>query len=201
MKVQTETKAKGATKPKEPVFNTPYEKAAGIHIALMGVIALFIPADILQTHAWAVEFTDFMAAWVPQINLITNLDIRPDLNRFYYSVIWAMSPILFVICALMSWDGRQRTYPFWNLPFSKSLPIVLVGVAFLFAAGNGGWITNSSNGVLRFMLSNRLAMGALGNIFYVSFPVMLAGGLLAFCVGWIGGEIPRHIQHQTLKER
>jgi hypothetical protein len=51
------------------------------------------------------------------------------------------------------------------------------------------------------MLSNRLAMGFLGNIFYVTCPVMLAGGLLAFCVGWIGGEIPRHIQHQSLKER
>lgn len=194
MSVQTNTQAKVAMKPKEPVFKTPYEKAVGIYISLMGVIALFIPADIFEAHAWASEFTDFMAAWVPQIDLISSLGIRPELNRFYYSVIWAMSPGLFVLCCLMSWEARQRTFPLWNAPLHKAIVLALVAGLVIYAASRGGWITNADNGVIRFILTNRLAMGGLGNIFYVSAPVMAAGGLFVLVAGWLSGEIPRYIR-------
>lgn len=195
-KVKAEVKAKG----NEPVFKTPYEKGAGAFVALMGVIALFIPADMLQTYPWAVAFTDFMAAWVPQIELITSLGIRPELNRFYYSVLWAMSPGLFVICTLLSWEARQRTYPLWSMPLHKAILIALVVGVIIYAASQGGWITNTDNGVLRFMLGNRLAMGFLGNIFYVAAPVAAAGGLFVLVVGWLSGAIPRHIRQQTAVE-
>jgi len=197
LNVQTNAKAKAAAKPKEPVFKTPYEKAAGIYVALMGLSALLIPADILQAHSWAVEFTDFMAAWVPQIDLISSLGIRPELNRFYYSLLWAMSPGLFVLCCLMSWEARQRSFPLWNMPLQKAIVLALVTGLVIYAASHGGWITNANNGVIRFILSNRLAMGCLGNIFYVSAPVMAAGGLFVLVAGWLSGEIPRHIRRGT----
>ncbi|MDO8904345.1 hypothetical protein [Hydrogenophaga sp.] len=201
MSIQKTVKAEGKAMGKEPVFKTPYEKAAGAYVAIMGVIALLIPADVLQTYPWAVAFTDFMAARVPQIELITSLGIRPELNRFYYSVLWAMSPGLFVLCCLMGWEGRQRTYPFWSLPFRKAVFLALVLGAILFATANMGWMTNTGNGVLRFILSNRFGMGYLGNIAYVAAPVMAASGIMNLIIGWLSGEIPRHIQLHAAGER
>ena len=201
MNVQTKVEAKEAAQPSEPVFKTPYEKAFGVYIALTGLIVFFIPADILRAYPWAVEFTEFMAGWVPQIDLVTGLGIRPELNRFYYSVLWVISPCFFVICVLMGWDGRQRTYPFWSLPLHKAVGLALVLGAVVFATANMGWMTNTSNGVLRFILGNRLGMGFLGNMAYVVAPVMFAAGLFNLILGWLSGAIPRHIRQQAARER
>ena len=43
------------------------------------------------------EFTDFMAGIVPQIDRVTALNLRPEVNRFHYSVLWAVSPVYFAI--------------------------------------------------------------------------------------------------------
>ncbi|MDR7151726.1 putative integral membrane protein [Hydrogenophaga palleronii] len=201
MNVQKNAQAKAAPEPKEPVFKTPYEKAFGAYIALTGLIVFFIPVDILKAYPWAVEFTDFMAGWVPQIDLVTSLGIRPEFNRFYYSVLWAMSPVLFVVCCLMGWEGRQRTYPFWSLPLHKAVCLALVLGAIIFATANMGWMTNTRNGVLRFILGNRLGMGYLGNMAYVVGPVMFTAGLFNLILGWLSGAIPRHIRQQAKSER
>lgn len=201
MSVQTKTKVKVETKPKEPVFKTPYEKAFGAYIALTGLIVFFVPADILKTYPWAVEFTDFMAGRVPQIDLITSLSVQPDLGRFYYSVLWAMSPVLFGLCVLMGLDRRQRTYPFWNLPIHKAALLALTLCVIVCAATQGYWMTNTNNGVLRFLVGNRLGMAYFGNIVYVAGPVMFAAGLFNVVAGWMSGAIPRHIQRQAAGER
>lgn len=201
MNVQTNAKAKAAAKPKEPVFKTPYEKAFGAYIALTGVIVFFIPVDILKAYPWAVEFTDFMASWVPQIDLITSLGLRPDLGRFYYSVLWAMSPVLFGLCVLMGLDRRQRTYPFWSLPIHKAILLTLALCVIVYASTQGYWMTNAKNGVLRFLVGNRLGMAYFGNIVYVAGPVMFAAGLFNVVAGWMSGAIPRHIRRQAAGER
>jgi hypothetical protein len=201
MNVQTATKVKVVARPKELVFKTPYEKAFGAYIVLTGLIVFFIPADILKSHAWAVEFTDYMAGWVPQIDLITGLGVRPDLGRFYYSVVWAMSPLLFVLCVLMGLDRRQRTYPFWNLPIHKAIPLALTLSVIVYASTQGYWMTNTNNGVLRFLVGNRLGMAYVGNITYVAAPVMFAAGFFNVVAGWMSGAIPRHIRRQAAGER
>ncbi len=196
MQAQTKPAIKAEEDVKDPIVKTPYEKAVVSCIALMAVIALFIPADILQTSPRAVAFTDFMATWVPQIDLITGLGIRPELNRFYYSVLWAISPVLLVLCFLMCWDGRQRTYPFWSLPLHKAILLALVGGLILYAANKGFWMTATRSGPLHFVLGNRIAMASMGNITYVVFPVLNAGGMLALALGWLSGAIPRHIRRK-----
>jgi hypothetical protein len=186
------TTSKAAPAAKEPVFKTPYEKAFGLYIALTGLMVFFIPSDILTVHPWAVRFTDFMAGWVPQIDVITGLGVRPELNRFYYAVLWAMSPVLFLIFCLMGWEGRQRTYPFWTMPLHKAALFALVLCVVIYATFNLGWMTDTSHGLLRFILGNRLGMAALGSLMYVVAPVMFAAGLLNVVVGWMSGAIPRH---------
>ena len=64
--------------------------------AFFGALGLLIPSDILD-HAWAREFTDFIAAIVPQIDRIAALKLKPDVNRFHYSVLWSVSPIYLII--------------------------------------------------------------------------------------------------------
>jgi hypothetical protein len=195
------TTSKAAPAAKEPVFKTPYEKAFGLYIALTGLMVFFIPSDILTAHPWAVRFTDFMAGWVPQIDVITGLGVRPELNRFYYAVLWAMSPVFFVLCALMTWDGRRRTTPLWNRSLGKVLPLVLLGGFVLYASTHAYWMTDTGNGVLRFILGNRLGMAISGNIMYAAGPIMLAGGLMVFFAGWLSGAIPRHIRNQSVEVR
>lgn len=68
--------------------------------AVLAFIGFFIPEDIITKHAWAREFTDFMARIVPQIDRVTALNLRPEVNRFHYSVLWAVSPVYFVIFML-----------------------------------------------------------------------------------------------------
>jgi hypothetical protein len=68
--------------------------------AVLAFVGFFIPDDILTQHAWAREFTDFMASVVPQIDRVTALNLRPEVNRFHYSVLWAVSPVYFVIFML-----------------------------------------------------------------------------------------------------
>lgn len=198
MKVQANPAKEEATKDRRaPIFDTTVEKVTGAYFALMGLIALLIPGDILQAHAWAVTFSDFMASWVPQIDRITALGILPDLNRFYFSVLWAMSPVLFVLVCLMAWEGRGRTYPFWSLPLHKALFLGLISVVIVIVLISMVWITNPSNGILRFVLGNRLALGYFGNITFVVGPVGLTACMLVLILGWLSGAIPRHIQQQS----
>lgn len=63
---------------------------------VMAVVGMLIPDDIMS-HQWAREFSNFMAGVVPQIDRITALNIKPDVNRFYFSLLWAGAPIFAVI--------------------------------------------------------------------------------------------------------
>ncbi|RST48561.1 hypothetical protein [Variovorax sp. DXTD-1] len=85
---------------KTSAWRNPFGLALVAYYLVMAVVGLLIPDDILRANAWARDFSDFMASVVPQIDRITALNIRADVNRFYFSVLWAASPCLFVISAL-----------------------------------------------------------------------------------------------------
>ena len=93
--------------------------------AVLAFVGFFIPDDILTQHAWAREFTDFMAGVVPQIDRVTALNLRPEVNRFHYSVLWAVSPVYFVIFML----AMSKTI---NLGFLRPSKERIVG-GFLFS--------------------------------------------------------------------
>jgi len=178
-------------------FGTPLGMAMAGYVALMGLIALFIPADILKAQPWAVEFTDFMAGWVPQIDRITSLGVQPEVNRFYYSALWAMSPGLLVISVFAVWEDLKKGYGASSMPFLKMLPLALFICIVVYASQYGYWMANTGNGFLRFMLGNRLGRSFWGNIMYVAGPVVATGGLVAVAYGWLSGYIPGNIRRQT----
>jgi len=178
-------------------FGTPLGMAMAGYVALMGLIALFIPADILKAQPWAVEFTDFMAGWVPQIDRITRLGVQPEVNRFYYSALWAMSPGLFVIAILKVWEDLKMGYGASSMPLLKLLPLALFFCVVIYASQYGYWLTNTENGFFRFILGNRLGRAVSGNIMYVAAPLFWMGGLVAVAYGWLSGYIPDNIRRQA----
>ena len=60
---------------------------------ILAVIGLFIPEKVLSENEWAWRFSDFMASIVPQIDRIAALNLRPEVNKFHYSILWAVSPV------------------------------------------------------------------------------------------------------------
>ncbi len=78
-------------------WKTPLGLALIGYYLVMAIVGLLIPDDILTNNAWAREFSDFMASIVPQIDRITALGIKPEVNRFYFSLLWAASPVLVLI--------------------------------------------------------------------------------------------------------
>ena len=61
--------------------------------AVLALIGLFIPEKVLSENEWAWRFSDFMASIVPQIDRIAALNLRPEVNKFHYSILWAVSPV------------------------------------------------------------------------------------------------------------
>lgn len=177
-------------------LGTPLGKMLLGYVALMGLIALFIPADILKAYPWAMDFCDLMSGWVPQIDRLVALGIQTEVNRFYYSVLWAMSPVLLMIAGFKVWEDLKLGYGASSMPLPKLLPLVLLFCVVIYASQYGYWMTNTSNGLLRFMLDNRLGRAFWGSIMYVTTPTVVAGCLAAIAYGWLSGYIPHNIRRQ-----
>lgn len=181
-------------------FGTPLGIVLLGYVALMGIIALVMPADILKAYPWAVTFTDFMAGWIPQIDRIASLGVQPEVNRFYYSVLWAMSPGLLVLFTLKVWEDLKKGYGASSMPMLKLLPLAALFCFLIFASQYLYWFAlwvDADNGLLRFMMGNRLGRAFWGNIMYVACPVAATGGLVAVAYGWLSGYIPGNIRRQT----
>jgi hypothetical protein len=102
-------------------WRTPLAIAAVLYCICMAVVGLWVPDNILKDNNWARDFSHFMAGIVPQINRITALNIKPDVNRFYFSVLWAGSPALIIIIIFAVFDGwKKQSAPMWWLPFHKA---------------------------------------------------------------------------------
>jgi hypothetical protein len=176
-------------------FSTPLGKISLGYVALMGLIALFIPADILKAYPWAATFSDFMAGWIPQIDRLANLGIQPEVNRFYYSVLWAASPGLLILSVLkISEDLKVGLGSALIMPLLKLTPFIVVFCGVIFASQYGYWMTDTSNGFLRFIVGNRLGRAFWGNIMFVAGPTLFVGGVIAIAHGRLNGPIPARAQ-------
>jgi hypothetical protein len=93
-------------------WRNPLVIAMLIYYVVMAVVGLWIPDNILKDNPGAREFSDFMAKIVPQIDRITALNIKPDVNRFYFSVLWAASPIVMFLTVAAGLQGRRKGIKF-----------------------------------------------------------------------------------------
>lgn len=162
------------------LMRDPFGIALFAYYIVMAVIGMLIPDDILN-YQWAKELSDSVAGIVPQIDRITAFDIKPGVNRFYFSVLWAGSPV-FVL--LVVWGavvrGVNKNHMDTNSPFLKpfvsSLIIGLVGYwAFLLPGVDGTHL------VFQGLIGNFFIRGMLGQVLFVNGPLLLlAGGYILF---------------------
>lgn len=61
--------------------------------AVLAFVGLLIPETALTDNPGLRTFTDFMASFIPQIDRVTALGLKPEINRLHYSILWAVSPI------------------------------------------------------------------------------------------------------------
>lgn len=176
----------------------PFGIAFFAYYLVMALIGMLIPDDIMS-HRWAREFSDFMASVVPQIDRITALNIKPDINRFYFSLQWACSPILFLITCMAVWRGKKmRTAPLWVTPFKNgvlpmffALFVVVAPLQFTFIIEPGLKLTKLAFGTV-------LGRGFFSQAFVIG-PIFFLPALLAWSLGWATGYIPRLIERERKK--
>lgn len=176
------------------MLRNPYGVALIVYYLFMAVVGMFIPDDILSSNAWAREFSDFMAGIVPQIDRITALNIKPDVNRFYFSVLWAGSPVLVGIICLMLLDGKRRnTTPMWTTPFLKAVGPMCISMLITIAFVMVDWIVDPQIRLSKFSFGTPFGRALLAQLFVVG-PIFFSPGILAWIAGWLTGYIPRNIE-------
>jgi hypothetical protein len=169
-------------------WRNPHGLALVAYYLVMAVVGLLILDDILQANAWARDFSDFMASIVPQIDRITALNIEPEVNRFYFSVLWAASPLLCVLMIGELIGGRRRGYSMWRSTPRKMFS-ALCAVAFILFWATHLWWVDPSLRLTHTLFSAPFARSAVGSFAFTHAPVVCAAAaalcLLAWCTGYI----------------
>lgn len=174
--------------PKRSPWRNPFGIALVAYYLVMAVVGLLIPDDILEAHAWARDFSDFMASIVPQIDRITALNIEPDVNRFYFSMLWAASPLLCILMVGELISGKRRGYSMWHSTPRMMLP-TLGAVAFVVLWTSNLWWVDPNLRLSRMLFATSFGRSVLGSITFSHTPVACAAAtglwLLAWCTGHI----------------
>ena len=136
---------------------------------ILAVIGLFIPEKVLSENEWAWRFSDFMASIVPQIDRIAALNLRPEVNKFHYSILWAVSPV-FPGLALPSILYATPTGKVPTLGQVLGIFIACMWVIgfTMFLWWGLGYMDDRSNGVERIMFYYPLSRD-------ITAPMMVAG--------------------------
>ena len=176
-------------------FTTPFAWAMTGYYVVMVVVGLSIPDDILSAHVWAREFCDRIAAIVPQIDRITALKLKPDVNRFYFSLLWATSPVCLAFCFGLVLEGRKQNYPMWTMALHKAVvrwPVI----AFAVAWSQCLWWVDPALRLSKGLFVNPFGRALVSQISLFIVPVAFSAGLAIWILGWLTGYIPRNIRKQ-----
>jgi hypothetical protein len=161
------------------MLRNPFGMALVAYYLLMATVGMLVPDDILQSNVWAREFSDFMAGIVPQIDRVTALHIKPDVNRFYFSVLWAGSPVLILLIVIGTLQRGLNTETIRpSDSVSKLLGIGLALTIMSLAILSMPFAESSpklTNGFIGFFWGR----GLLGQILFVNGPIIL------LVVAWI----------------
>lgn len=162
------------------------------HFVITAMVGLFVPDDILTNSPWAREFSNFMSRIVPQINRIVAIGIAPDVNRFYFSVLWALSPIALLPLVILSFQQPEKIKKIWLTVFHIQLLSLVACIFAVVASQYGWWMTDIKTRQVRSMYGNAFGRAFWGNFMMVHGPVFLFWAMCVWIVGWVSGFIPRN---------
>lgn len=155
------------------MLRNPYGIALMVYYVVMAVVGMLIPDDILRNYSGTKEFSDFMASIVPQIDRITTLKIKPDVNRFYFSVLWAGSPVLVLLVvagALSQGLNTEAIQP--NDSIKKMLGVGVALTAISLAILPMPFAENSP-GLTNMLIGSFFGRSLFGQVLFVSSPIIL----------------------------
>lgn len=186
-------------------YASPWGMVFIAYFVAMGLVGALTPADILKANPWARDFCDFMAGIVPQIDRVTALNVEPDINRFYFSVMWTGSPFLLILIMISFWRTRHFAASYKNgllrMSFLKGFGFVLMAyLVFWMGPVNLFWMSNTKIGVLRAIFSNPLGRLVTAQCFVLA-PILFAHYAPIWLAGWLTGYIPRNIKKQNELEK
>lgn len=181
--------------PKPSPWRNPFGIALVAYYLVMAVVGLLIPDDILEVHAWARDFSDFMASVVPQIDRITALNIKPDVNRFYFSALWATIPALFGILLLNIYRARSALEKVWDASLIRVL-LSMCGLALMFGWTQYLWLVEPSMHLSGLLFGTSIGRSFLSQLVFCIAAVFCLAGLMVWCLGWVRGYIPRSNKEQ-----
>lgn len=153
---------------------------------LFFVVALATPETILDDYPDARRFTDFMAAIVPQIDLVTRVSgPAAQANRFVYSLLWAVIPVYTVILVAQmrgyilrdGFASRPRSWVEFSLVVAFALYVFVDGLFFM-------WEADPSNRMTR-----RLLIDPGGRAFWAPLWAFAPVLFLVFGSFWVWGAI------------
>jgi hypothetical protein len=151
----------------------------------MAVIGLLIPEDVFRKSQWARDFTDVMASIVPQINRIAALDMEPDADRFYFSLLWAGAPC---VLAWMTWcvvaEGPSAFRDIQDAPLSATVFAVAMFLLLL-VWSQCLWFVGPSTQLAEDMFGSPLKRSFYGQFVLVLGPIFSLVGLVLWIAGWI----------------
>jgi len=141
--------------------------------AVLAAVGLFIPEKVLSENEWAWRFSDFMASFIPQIDRITALNLRPEVNKFHYSILWAVSPLY---CAVfLNWIFKEASTETTTRTYSQAC-IALFGTMLFAGFAMFLWGFNApNNSVERIMFMHPITRGITAPILVFGFCASLAG--------------------------
>jgi len=156
--------------------------------AFFALVGLLIPSDILE-HAWARQFSDAMAVVIPQIDRITALGLKPNINRFHYSLLWAASPAYLIILIIA---GNKNVVLGYNqLSYARIIGSLLFGT-YIFNLTMFLWVgpgfVQSGDHAARIAFYKPITRGISAPLFAIA-PSFSVAGILLIIKGMITGHI------------
>jgi hypothetical protein len=116
------------------------------------VIALATPETILDDYPQARRFTDFMAAIVPQIDLVARASgPAAQANRFVYALLWAVIPVYTVIMFVQTrrliltrgFSAQPRSWFQLAIEMAFGVYVFVDGIFFMWAVDISDRLTRS----------------------------------------------------------
>lgn len=139
--------------------------------ALLAAIGLFIPQTALTDNPSLRAFTDFMASFIPQIDRVTALNLRPEVNRLHYSILWAVSPVYFIV--FLSSILQEAATEKIRRTYGQALTALLGSIWFIgftmFLWWGLGFIDDPINRIARLMFNHGLSRAIYAPIMVFGF--------------------------------
>lgn len=193
----------------QQLWRTPLGVSFCGYFVLMGLVGALTPPDILSAYSWTKPFTNFMASLVSQIDKVTALGIDADINRFYFSVMWACSPILIMLFYVGGKKHMQYEYP-WptasqdkkdieQMAFFESLKYVVPMIALILISYHIDWFGGHRTRLTRLSFGTNLGRFFFASGIMVLGPTMFGYVVFRWTLGWLSGGISKNIRSQIKK--